>query len=142
MKPIFVGFALASILLFVPMTTLAQETKDIPALEVTVIPMSIPSNNKLPWGFVEGKITSPVAGHQAIIQIYKDNKPVHFAQVPVNDDGTYQYRFRALDITDGKTTRIFEGDYAVKVFKVVNLDSDYLDSYMKNKNSSLLSLLF
>ncbi len=30
-------------------------------------------------------------------------------------------------MTDGKTTRIFDGDYTVKIFKVVNLDSNYLD---------------
>ena len=69
-------------------------------------------------------------------------EPVHFAQVPVNDDGTYQYRFRTLDVTEGKTTKIFEGDYTVKIFKVVNLDSDYVDSYLKNEHSSLVSILF
>lgn len=42
--------------------------------------------------------------------------------------------FRVLDVTDGKTTRIF-GDYTVKIFKVVNLDSNYLDSLV-GKNAA------
>ena len=91
-------------------------------LEKTVIPFSAPKNNKLPWGFVEGKIASPVEGHPVIIQIYKNGEAIHFAQTDVKEDGTYEYKFRVRDVTDGKVTRIFEGDYTVKIFKVVYLD--------------------
>jgi hypothetical protein len=134
MKVVFCLGIILTLALFVPVSSFAQQDT-ILAIEETIIPMSIPSENKLPWGFVEGKISSPAEDHQVIIQIYKGQDPVRFAQVPVNDDGTYQYRFRVLDVTDGKTTRIFDGDYTVKIFKVVNLDSNYLDSLV-GKNAA------
>ena len=91
-------------------------------LEKTIVPFSAPKNNKLPWGFVEGKIANPVDGHPVIIQIYKNGEAVHFAQTDVNEDGSYEYKFRVRDVTNDKITRIFEGDYVVKIFKVVYLD--------------------
>lgn len=91
-------------------------------LEKTIVPFSAPKNNKLPWGFVEGKIANPVEGHPVIIQIYKNGEAVHFAQTGVNEDGTYEYKFRVRDVTNDKVTRIFEGDYTVKIFKVVYLN--------------------
>lgn len=93
-------------------------------LEKTVVPFSAPKNNKLPWGFVEGKIANHVEGHPVIIQIFKNGEPVHFAQTDVKEDGTYEYKFRVRDVTNGKVTRIFEGDYTVKIFKVVYIDRD------------------
>ena len=131
-------FALA-LAFFVPAASFAQDS-ELLGLEETTIPMSIPSDNTLPWAYVEGTVSSPADGHPVIIQIYKNDEPVHFAQVPVNDDGTYQYRFRALDVTDGKITRVFDGDYTIKIFKVVAIDADYLDSYWKNFQSSLVSV--
>lgn len=94
------------------------------AIEKTTLTMNIPSNNKLPWGFVEGKIANPAIDYPVIIQIYKDNEAYHFAQTSVNEDGTYEYRFRVLDANSERTIKIFEGDYLVKIFKVVNLHSD------------------
>jgi len=76
----------------------------------------------LPWGFVEGKIANPVDGHPVIIQIYKDGEAVHFAQTNVNKDGSYEYKFRVRDVTNGIVTKVFDGDYTVKIFKVVYLD--------------------
>jgi hypothetical protein len=131
MKTVF-GVSLFLILL-IPTISLAHG--EVLAIQETVIPMSISENNKLPWGFVEGKIASHAEQYPVIIQIYQGEKPVHFAQVPVNDDGTYQYRFRVLDITDGKTTRIFNGEYTVKIFKMVELDSNYLDYLVGQKKS-------
>ena len=96
--------------------------------------MTIPSGNILPWAFVEGTTQNMVDGHPVIIQIYKDKKPVHFAQVIVNDDGTYQYKFRVRDVTDDKVTNIFEGDYTVKIFKTINLDSNYLNEIINQKS--------
>ncbi|MEM3169804.1 MAG: hypothetical protein QW838_03430 [Candidatus Nitrosotenuis sp.] len=93
-------------------------------LEKTVVPFSAPKNNKLPWGFVEGKIANHVEGYPVIIQIFKNGEPVHFAQTDVKEDGTYEYKFRVRDVTNGKVTRIFEGDYIVKIFKVVYIDRD------------------
>ncbi len=91
-------------------------------LEKTVVPFSAPKNNKLPWGFVEGKIANPVEGHPVIIQIYKNGEAIHFAQTDVKADGTYEYKFRVRDVTNEKVTRIFDGDYTVKIFKVVYLN--------------------
>lgn len=91
-------------------------------LEKTIVPFHAPKQNKLPWGFVEGKIANPVEGYPVIIQIYKDGEAIHFAQTDVKEDGTYEYKFRVRDVTDGKVTKIFEGDYTVKIFKVVYLD--------------------
>ncbi|MEO9310357.1 MAG: hypothetical protein ABI337_08730 [Nitrososphaera sp.] len=93
-------------------------------IEKTVIPFSAPKNNKLPWGFVEGKIANPVEGYPVIIQIFKNGEPVHFAQTDVKEDGRYEYKFRVRDETNGKVTRIFEGDYTVKIFKVVYINRD------------------
>lgn len=93
-------------------------------IEKTIVPFHAPKENKLPWGFVEGKIANPVEGHPVIIQIFKNGEAVHFAQTAVSDDGTYEYKFRVRDFTDSRVTKIFEGDYTVKIFKVVYLDKD------------------
>jgi hypothetical protein len=93
-------------------------------IEKTIVPFHASKQNKLPWGFVEGKIANPVEGYPVIIQIFKNGEPVRFAQTDVNDDGTYQYKFRVRDVTDSKVTNIFEGDYTVKIFKVVYLNKD------------------
>ncbi|TBR07393.1 MAG: hypothetical protein EPO62_08360 [Candidatus Nitrosotenuis sp.] len=106
----------------------------ITAIEEKQIKMTIPSGNTLPWASVEGTTQNMVDGNPVIIQIYKDEKPVRFAQVNVNDDGTYQYKFRVRDVTDDKVTNIFEGDYVVKIFKTINLDSNYLNEIMKQKS--------
>ena len=89
-------------------------------IEKTILTFSVPEDNYLPWGFVEGKIANPVLDYPVIIQIYDDDiqiigndvGAVHFAQAEVNEDGTYEYKFRVNG---------FEGDYTVKIFKVVYL---------------------
>lgn len=95
--------------------------------------MNIPENNSLPWGFVEGKISNHVEGYPVIIQIYDNNGQnipgnnigaVHFAQTEVDDNGSYEYQFRVKDVKEGQTIDIFSGDYTVKIFKVVYLNSD------------------
>ena len=91
-------------------------------LEKTIVPFHAPKQNKLPWGFVEGKIANPVEGYPVIIQIFKNGEAVHFAQTDVSEDGTYEYKFRVRDVTNSRVTTIFEGDYTVKIFKVVYLD--------------------
>jgi hypothetical protein len=95
-------------------------------IEKTIVPFSAPKNNKLPWGFVEGKIANPVEGNPVIIQIFKNGEAVHFAQTDVKEDGSYEYKFRVRSVTDGKETKIFEGDYVVKIFKVVYLPASTL----------------
>jgi len=98
-------------------------------IEKTTLQMHISKDNKLPWGFVEGKISNPVIGYPVIIQIFDNDEiitgnsvgAVHFAQTPVNEDGSYEYKFRVLDSDQGKIMKIFDGNYTVKIFKVVYL---------------------
>ena len=98
-------------------------------IEKTTLQMSVSKDNKLPWGFVEGKILNYVADYPVIIQIFDNNEiitgnsigAVHFAQTPVNEDGSYEYKFRVLDSYQGQITKFFDGSYTVKIFKVVYL---------------------
>ena len=41
-------------------------------------------------------------------------------------DGSYQYKFRVISVDDNQTTKIFEGDYYITLFKVVYLNQDNL----------------
>ncbi|HEX9846014.1 MAG TPA: hypothetical protein VGA92_06055 [Candidatus Nitrosotenuis sp.] len=102
-------------------TTITPMDESI-GLEKTTVPFHAPTQNKLPWGFVEGKIANPVEGYPVIIQIFKNGEAIHFAQTDVNEDGMYEYKFRVRDVTNSRVTTIFEGDYTVKIFKVVYLD--------------------
>lgn len=95
-------------------------------IEKTSLLFHTPENNSLPWGFVEGKIANHVTGYPVIIQIFKDDQAVHFAQTNVNEDGNYEYKFRVLNVENENTTRIFDGDYQVNIFKVVYLDQNNL----------------
>ena len=91
------------------------------ALEKTSISFHSPETNSLPWAFVEGKIANHVEGYPVIIQIFKENDAVHFAQTNVDTNGNYEYKFRVLNSENGITSKIFDGDYSVKIFKVVYL---------------------
>lgn len=95
-------------------------------LEKSTIFFHAPQDNKLPWGFVEGKIANHVEGYPVIIQILKNDKAVHFAQVDVGENGNYEYKFRVLNSDNGHITKLFEGDYSVKIFKVVYLSHENL----------------
>ena len=96
------------------------------ALEKSTIFFHSPEENSLPWAFVEGNIANHVEGYPVIIQIFKENDAVHFAQTNVSNDGDYEYRFRVLNSDNGITSKIFEGDYLVKIFKVVYLNQESL----------------
>ena len=92
-------------------------------IEKTVLILHAPADNALPWGYVEGKIANHVPDYPVIIQIYDaDGKATHFAQTNVKDDGSYEYRFRVRNVDDDKVINIFEGNYIVKIFKVVYLE--------------------
>ena len=91
-------------------------------LEKTSVMFHVAEENSLPWGFVEGKIANPVEGYPVIIQILKGDEAVHFAQTDVKEDGSYEYKFRVLNIDNDKVNKIFDGDYHVTIFKVVYLD--------------------
>jgi len=91
------------------------------SLQKTVTIMSVPENNTLPWGFVVGGASEYVERYPVIIQFYQDEDPVHVAQVDVKGDGSYEYKFRvtSLDSSTGEFVNIFEGDYTVKIFRVI-----------------------
>jgi len=107
-------------------TSLYDET----SIEKTVSVMSVPKDNTLPWGTVRGTIDDPAQGYPVIIQFFKGEDPVHVAQVDVKGDGSYEYKFRVRDVNleTGKVTNIFEGNYLVKIFKVVNSPQNNLDT--------------
>ncbi len=92
------------------------------SLQKTVTTMSVPENNELPWGTVRGDASEYVERYPVIIQFYKGEDPVHFTQVDVKGDGSYEYKFRvrSLDSDTGEFVNIFEGDYTVKIFRVIH----------------------
>ena len=91
------------------------------SLEVTTVTMTVPENNKLPWGKVWGTSSEVVERYPVIIQFYKENEAIHVAQVDTKGDGSYEYKFRArtVDHNTGESKDIFYGDYTVKIFKVI-----------------------
>jgi len=89
------------------------------ALEKSSLFFHSPEENQLPWAYVEGNIANHVEGYPVIIQIFKENYAVHFAQTDVNSNGNYEYKFRVLNSENGVSSKIFDGDYLVKIFKVV-----------------------
>ncbi|MDH3361551.1 MAG: hypothetical protein OEL56_04040 [Nitrosopumilus sp.] len=96
------------------------------SLEETITTMYVPENNKLPWGSVKGEADDIAERYPVIIQFYKGEDPVHFAQVDVKGDGSYEYKFRVrnVDATTGEAINIFEGKYIVKIYKVIpNIDT-------------------
>ena len=93
-------------------------------IEKTQILFHASSDNTLPWGFVEGIIANPVDDYPVIIQIYDESgKAFHFAQTNVNEDGSYEYKFRVSSFDGVQSTNVFEGNYIVEIFKVVYLDN-------------------
>lgn len=96
------------------------------SLEKTITTMNIPEDNKLPWGTVVGDASDVAERYPVIIQFYKGVDPVHFAQVDAKGDGSYEYKFRvrSLDSNSGEFVNIFEGDYTVKIYKVIPNTND------------------
>lgn len=88
-------------------------------LQKNVISMHIPGDSKLPFGCVWGTVQNAAPGYPVVIQIYKDGKPVYFAQTNVKSDGSYEKYFRISSVENGKKINIFEGDYTVDVYKAV-----------------------
>ena len=113
-----------------PSQTTVTKIDDEKSLEKTVTVMSVPEDNRLPWGSVYGKVNDPVQGYPVIIQFFKsiEEDPIHVAQVNLKGDNSYEYKFRVLSIEGDSVTHFFEGDYQVKIFKVVNTPVDNLDS--------------
>jgi hypothetical protein len=129
---IIIGFLSAVIFTALMSTTIssvdaATNTEIIPldgkiGIEKTILSLHASPDNTLPWGFVEGKIANHVSNYPVIIQIYNDDgDATHFAQTDVEEDGSYEYRFRVRNVDNGEVINIFEGNYSVKIFKVVYL---------------------
>jgi len=91
------------------------------SLETTTTTLSVPENNKLPWGTVYGASSDVAERYPIIIQFYKGDEAIHVAQIDAKGDGSYEYKFRVtnLDHNTGEVTDIFHGDYTVKIFKVI-----------------------
>ncbi|MDH5462867.1 MAG: hypothetical protein OEY10_02765 [Nitrosopumilus sp.] len=91
------------------------------SLEETITTMYVPEDNKLPWGSVRGEAGDVAERYPVIIQFYKGEDPVHFAQVNVKGDGSYEYKFRVrnVDSETGEAINIFQGQYIVKIYKVI-----------------------
>lgn len=87
----------------------------------TLMGMTIPPDNTLPWAFVEGTVANAAPGHPVIVQIFKslDEIPIHVAQVDLDDDNSFSYKFRVYSLIDGVANHLYEGDYFVKTFKVI-----------------------
>ena len=91
------------------------------SLETTITTLVVPENNTLPWGTVYGSASDVAERYPVIIQFYKGDEAVHIAQIDTKGDGSYEYKFRVrnLDTQTGQFTDIFQGEYTVKIFKVI-----------------------
>lgn len=92
------------------------------SIKKTTVSMNIPEDNTLSWGMVKGEASDYVERYPVIIQFYQDEEPIHVAQVDVKGDGSYEYKFRVrnVDNNTGEVINIFEGQYIVKIFKVIH----------------------
>ena len=106
---------------FADSNTIVLSTTEGVQLTQTVVSMSISSDNVMPWGFIEGTIENHAEGFPVIVQIYQNDEPVHFAQTTVNEDGTYEYKFRARNVDGNNVVNVYEGDYEVKIFKSIQI---------------------
>ena len=88
-------------------------------LEKNIVSMHIPGDSPLPFGCVWGTVQNAAPGYPVVIQIYKDGKPVYFAQTNVKADGSYEHYFRVKSVEGDKVIHIFEGDYTVDIYKSV-----------------------
>lgn len=88
-------------------------------LQKNIISMHIPGDSPLPFGCVWGTVTNAAPGYPVEIEIFKDGKPVYFAQTNVKNDGTYEQYFRVKSVEGDKVIHIFEGDYTVDIYKYV-----------------------
>ena len=106
---------------FADSDTTVISTNDGIQLTKTVIQMHISPDNTLPWGFIEGTVDNHAEGYPVVLQIYQNGEAIHFGQTNVNEDGTYEYKFRARNVDGENVVNVYEGDYDVKIFKSVQI---------------------
>jgi len=108
-------------------TTITPINEEI-SIKKTVVPMDIPEDNMFPWGSVRGQASEFAERYPVIIQIFQGDDPVHFAQVDVKGDGSFEYKFRIrnVDAITGEAINIFEGEYTVNIFKVIPNSNDII----------------
>ena len=111
---------------FADSNTTVLSTNDGVQLTKTVVSMHIPSDNTMPWGFIGGTVENHAEGYPVIVQIYQNDEPVHFAQTDVNEDGTYEYKFRARNLDGNNAVNVYEGNYEVKIFKSIQITGQNL----------------
>jgi len=72
-------------------------------------------------GIIKEEASDYVERYPVIIQFFKEDKLVHISQVSVKGDGSFEYQFKVRDMsTNGNVINIFEGQYAVEIFKVIH----------------------
>ena len=111
---------------FAESNTTVLSTNEGIQLTKTVVSMYISPDNTMPWAFVEGAVEDHAEGYPVIVQIYQNDEPVHFAQTDVNEDGTYEYKFRARNLDGNNVVTVYEGDYEVKIFKSIQITGQNL----------------
>jgi len=126
---LLIGSIFGFFILLIPSLTLSTsqgaewDQKLVPeenvTLEKNIVYMHIPGDSKLPFGCVWGTVQNAAPGYPVVIQIFKDGKPVYFAQTNVKSDGSYEHYFRVTSVDDGKVIHIFEGDYTVDIYKSI-----------------------
>lgn len=100
-------------------STQALVPEDSVVMQKNIVYMNIPTDSSLPFACVWGKVQNAAPGYPVVIQIYKDGKPVYFAQTDVKNDGSYEHYFRVKSVDGDKVIQIFQGDYKVEIFKTV-----------------------
>ena len=136
-KAVLLTLIMSLVVLMYPSQTFAAESQNSStispineelSMKKTITSMNVPEDNTLSWGTVRGGASDYVERYPVIIQFYKDDAPVHVAQVDVKGDGSYEYKFRVrnIDNSTGEVIDIFEGQYTVKIFRVIHNQNDVI----------------
>jgi hypothetical protein len=136
-KAVLLTLIISLVVLMYPSQTFAAESQNSItispineelSMKRTITSMNVPEDNTLSWGIVRGGASDYVERYPVIIQFYKDDAPVHVAQVDVKGDGSYEYKFRVrnIDNNTGEIIDIFEGQYTVKIFRVIHNQNDVI----------------
>ena len=136
-KAVLLTLIMSLVVLMYPSQTFAAESQNSItispineelSMKKTITSMNVPEDNTLSWGTVRGGASDYVERYPVIIQFYKDDAPVHVAQVDVKGDGSYEYKFRVrnIDNNTGEVIDIFEGQYTVKIFRVIHNQNDII----------------